>query len=134
MNTNAILIKYEQLVYAILRIVTGLLFLWHGTQKILDFPPHPGYTIPLYIIILGGGPELFGGLLIMTGLFTRVAAFICCGEMAYAYWFVHGTKAVLPLVNRGELAVLYCFLFLYFTIRGPGRFSLDNLLWKRKTE
>ncbi|HTX88232.1 MAG TPA: DoxX family protein [Bacteroidales bacterium] len=121
------LFKFEPHAYALLRVVTGFLFLWHGSQKILDFP-HAGVHIPLYIVIIGGGVELFGGFLVMTGLWARYAAFVCSGEMAYAYWYAHGWHAVLPLVNHGEMAMLYCFLFLYISARGSGIFSLDKYL------
>lgn len=122
--------KYEAQAYTLLRIIAGFLFLWHGSQKLFGIPP-AGHIIPLYIVILGGGVEFFGGLLIMTGLLTRWAAFISSGEMAYAYWFAHGTHAILPLLNHGELAMLYCFLFLFIMTRGSGVFSLDNWLEKK---
>jgi len=123
--------KYETQAYAVLRIVAGFLFLWHGSQKLFGFPP-PGYAMPLYIFILGGGVEFFGGLLVMIGLWTRIAAFISCGEMAYTYWVVHGTHAILPLQNHGELAMIYCFLLLFIFTKGPGMFSIDHFLAKRK--
>jgi len=122
--------KYENEVYVILRIVTGFLFLWHGSQKLFDFPPS-GHVLPPYMMYVIGPIEFFGGLLVMTGLWTRWAAFICSGEMAYAYWTIHGTHALLPIVNKGELAMLYCFLFLFIFMRGAGVFSIDHLLEKR---
>lgn len=122
--------KYESQAYAILRIVAGFLYLWHGSMKLFDFPSS-GHGMPLYIIIFGGGVEFFGGLMIMTGLWTRWAAFFSSGEMAYAYWFAHGTHAVLPILNHGELAMLYCFLFLFIMTRGSGIFSIDDLLERR---
>ena len=123
--------KYESQGYALLRMVTGFLFLWHGSQKLFSFPPVPG-EIPLYIVLIGGTVEFFGGVLVMAGLWTRWAAFICSGEMAYAYWKVHGLHAVLPLVNHGELAMIYCFLFLYISARGSGAFSVDQYLEKKR--
>jgi putative oxidoreductase len=119
--------KYETQIYSILRILAGFLFLWHGSQKLFNFPPS-GHEIPFNVFIIGGTVEFFGGLFIMLGLFTRWAAFISSGEMAYAYWTVHGTNALLPLLNIGELAVIYCFLFLYIAVKGPGQYSIDNLL------
>jgi putative oxidoreductase len=114
--------------YALMRIVAGLLFLWHGTQKLLGFPGTLPGEVPA-LIIYGAGPiELFGGILIMIGLFTRWAAFICSGEMAAAYWMAHGTKALFPIENGGnggELAVLYCFVFLFISSRGAGIWSVD---------
>jgi putative oxidoreductase len=124
--------KYETQTYAILRIVAGFLFLWHGSQKLFDIPP-AGLTIPLYIVSIAGPIEFFGGLLIMIGLWTRWAAFITCGQMAYAYWTVHATNALLPIVNRGEMAMLYCFLFLFISAKGSGVFSVDDI-WRKKNQ
>ena len=122
--------KYEPQLYVVLRIIAGFLFLWHGSQKLFSFPP-AGVEIPAYIVFIAGPVEFFGGLFIMCGFLTRWAALICTGEMAYAYWSVHGTGALLPFLNHGEMAVLYCFLFLYISARGSGTFSIDNLLEKR---
>jgi putative oxidoreductase len=119
--------KYETQIYAILRIVAGFLFLCHGSQKLFGYPLI-GVHLPLRILIFGGGVEFAGGVLIMIGLFTRWAAFISAGEMAFAYWTVHATKALLPLVNMGELAVLYCSLFLFISAKGSGMFSVDHYL------
>lgn len=123
--------RYEGEIYAFLRIVAGFLFLWHGTQKIFDFPP-AGVPIPLWLVVIGGTIELVGGLLIMTGLWTRLAAFIASGEMAVAYWVAHAPISWQPLVSQGELAALYCFLFLYIAVKGSGVFSIDHLIEKRK--
>jgi putative oxidoreductase len=120
--------KYEQQVYAILRIITGFLFLWHGSQKYFNYPPlPPGVVLPHYVVYIGGTIELIGGILIMIGLFTRWAAFFSSGEMAFAYWTAHAPHAVLPMVNQGELAVIYCFLFLYIWARGAGIWSIDHM-------
>jgi putative oxidoreductase len=83
-----------------------------------------------YIVFIAGPIEFFGGLLVMFGLLTRWAAFICSGEMAYAYWFVHSSNSALPLLNGGELAIIYCFLFLFISARGAGKFSVDYFLRK----
>lgn len=123
--------KYEPQLYTILRIVAGFLFLWHGSQKLFAFPPS-GHEIPLYIVLIAGPIEFFGGLLVMTGLWTRWAALICSGEMAFAYWSVHAIHAVLPLLNFGEMAMIYCFLFLFISAKGPGEFSIDHFLEKRR--
>jgi len=131
MSTKMFLSKYESEVYAILRIVTGFLFLWHGSQKLFDYPPS-GHEMPFYIIFFIGPIEFVGGLLVMTGLWTRWFAFICSGEMAYAYWSAHGIHAILPLVNHGEPAVIYCFLFLFISARGSGVFSIDHFLENRR--
>jgi putative oxidoreductase len=133
MGTIIFFSKYETQVYAILRIIAGFLFLWHGSQKFFAFPP-AGHEIPFYIMFIAGPIEFFGGLLIMTGLCTRWAAFICSGEMAYAYWTVHGIHALLPLVNFGEMAMIYCFLFLFISTKGSGVYSVDYFLEKRKQQ
>lgn len=122
--------KYETMLYAVLRIAAGFLFLWHGSQKLLDYPP-AGVPIPLHVVVIGGTVEFVGGIMILIGFFTSWAAFFACGEMAYAYWTVHAPAALLPLVNQGEMAVLYCFLFLYFAARGSGVFSVDHFLAAR---
>lgn len=120
---------------SILRIITGFLFIWHGSQKLFGFPPsgHPnadGSIPPLMLV--AGILELFGGgLLFLFGLFTRPVAFILCGLMAVAYFTAHAPGGFLPLVNGGELAVIYCFVFLYFVFAGGGTWSVDNLIWKR---
>ncbi len=129
MEAKIFLTRYEKQIYSILRIIAGFLFLWHGSQKLLDFP-HAGHMFPDYVRFIAGPIEFFGGLLVMIGFGTRWAAFICSGEMAYAYWTVHATNAVLPLINGGELAVIYCFLFLFISSRGSGIFSVDNFLKK----
>jgi putative oxidoreductase len=117
--------KYETQIYAILRIVTGFLFLWHGSQKLFNFPP-TGFAMPPFLVFTAGPIEFFGGLLIMLGLWTRWAAFITSGQMAVAYWMAHGSHALLPVVNQGELAMLYCFLFLFISSKGSGIFSIDH--------
>lgn len=116
----------EAEVYAALRIVTGFLFLWHGTQKLFGFPGEMPPGVPAFITWVAGPLELFGGILILIGLFTRPTAFVLSGLMACAYWMAHGTKALLPAVNGGELAVLYCFLFLFISARGSGIWSVDG--------
>lgn len=134
MNLIKFLSRYEEQAYALLRIVTGFLFLWHGSQKYFNYPPlPPGVVVPQYIVFIGGTIEFIGGILIMIGLGTRWAAFLASGEMAYAYWMMHAPHATLPLVNKGELAVLYCFLFLFIWIRGAGIWSFDALIKRRNT-
>ena len=115
--------------YALMRIVAGLLFLWHGTQKLFGFPVLPG-QLPAFVVYIAGPIELIGGLLVMVGLFTHWAAFFCSGLMAAAYWMMHGTQGLLPIVNRGELAALYCFVFLYISAQGSGIWSVDAALGK----
>jgi putative oxidoreductase len=119
----------EPQLYALMRIVTGFLFFWHGSQKILGFPASP-HEAPAFIKWLAGGIELVGGALILIGLQTRPVAFLCSGLMAVAYWMAHGLPggigAPLPLQNGGELAVIYCFVFLFIAARGAGIWSVDG--------
>lgn len=125
--------KYEKQTYAILRIIAGFLFICHGSQKLLGYPPLPaGINLPWHILWIAGPIEFFGGILIMIGLGTRWAAFLASGEMAYAYWTAHAPAAILPLVNRGELAVVYCFIFLFFSAYGGGIWSIDSLISSNK--
>lgn len=120
---------------SILRIIAGLLFMCHGGQKLFNCPPAeqpmniPWLSFPAGI---GGLLEFFGGLLFVLGIFTRPVAFILSGEMAVAYFMVHAKGGFWPINNHGELAVLYCFVFLYFAAAGPGPLSLDYLI-RRKT-
>ncbi len=121
---------YTSQTYALLRIVAGLMLLWHGTQKLLNFPTPPPFppdmpgAMKTFIVAVAGPIELIGGLLIVIGLFTRWAAFVCSGLMAAAYWMAHGTQALLPIMNHGELAVLYCFTFLFIAAQGSGIWSV----------
>lgn len=118
--------RFEDQSYALMRIVTGFLFLCHGSQKLFGFPAAAREGAPAWIQYGAGGIELIGGALVMIGLLTRPAAFISSGTMAVAYWLAHGTQALFPLNNGGELAALYCFVFLFIACRGSGRFSLDG--------
>ena len=131
MNSTKFISKYEIQIYAIFRVVAGFLFLWHGSQKLFGFPL-AAHEMPVYIVFIAGPVEFFGGLLIMIGLWTPWVAFICSGEMAFAYWSVHGTHALLPFMNGGELAIIYCFAFLFIAVRGSGILSIDQFLEKRK--
>lgn len=111
--------------YALMRIIVGFLFLWHGTQKLFGFPSAMPEGVPAYIIYGAGPIELIGGILVMIGLFTRGAAFLASGLMAAAYWIAHGPNALLPIQNNGELAALYCFVFLFISTQGGGIWSVD---------
>ena len=115
---------YASQTYALRRIVAGFLFLWHGTQKLFSIPMQPP-QLPSFVIAIAGPIELIGGTLIMIGLFAGWAAFLCSGLMAAAYWMVHGMQAPLPIQNMGELAALYCFVFLYISAHGSGIWSVD---------
>ena len=118
--------NYQDHSYALLRIVSGFLFLWHGAQKFFNFPIEFPYGPLNPITTAAGAIELLGGTLIMIGLFTRPAAFICSGTMAAAYWMAHGSKSFFPIANGGEIAALFCFIFLFIATRGAGIWSLDK--------
>jgi putative oxidoreductase len=117
---------HEAKVYAALRIVTGFLFLCHGLSKLFGILLPVPAEAPAFVIWVAGTIELVGGTLVMIGLFTRQAAFVCSGLMAFAYWMAHGLKAPFPIQNQGELAVLYCFVFLYISARGTGTWSVEG--------
>lgn len=110
---------------SVLRIMSALLFLEHGTQKLLDFPPHPNPPALLSLLGLQGVIELVGGVLLALGIFTRPVAFILSGNMAVAYFMAHAPESFFPVVNGGDAAILYCFVFLYFVFAGGGAWSVD---------
>lgn len=109
---------------AAMRIMTALLFVEHGLMKLVGFPA-PGPTPLPPLMLVAGLIEVIGGGLIAVGLFTRIAAFICSGMMAVAYFKAHAPESFWPLLNRGDAAILYCFVFFYFVFAGPGAWSLD---------
>jgi putative oxidoreductase len=112
-----------------LRIVAAFMFMAHGTQKLFGWPsaePQPAVD-PVSLMGLAGVLETFGGLLLLVGLFTRPVAFVLAGEMAVAYFMAHAPRGFFPLLNKGEPAVLYCFVFLYLAAAGAGPWSLDAL-------
>ena len=114
---------------AVLRIMTALLFIEHGTAKLFGFPPDPNVAGIKVVSLLGlaGILEAFGGALLLLGLFTRPVAFVLAGFMAVAYFMAHAPKSFYPLLNMGDPAILYCFIFLYLFVAGPGAWSLDGL-------
>jgi len=123
---------YQPQLLSLLRIVAGLLFVTHGTAKVLGFPamegmPAPGFSLPG----LSGPLELVLGFLLLIGLFSRPAAFLASGFCAVGYWAVHGTQALLPLQNGGETIALYCFVFLYLAAVGPGPWSVDAMMRRK---
>lgn len=118
--------------YALMRIMAGFMFLWHGSQKLFSVPA-AGHAVPQFIMLVAGPIELVGGVFIAIGLWTRWAAFLASGLMASAYWMAHGTHSVLPIVNQGELAALYCFVFLFISANGSGTWSIDALWESRKS-
>jgi putative oxidoreductase len=115
---------------SVLRIVAALLFLEHGTQKLFGFPPGQPYTgFPNFSLLgIAGMLEVVGGFLLLIGFFTRVTAFILCGEMAVAYFRAHLPRSFFPINNFGEITVMLCFFFLYLVAAGPGPWSLDKVL------
>jgi putative oxidoreductase len=119
------LARFEGAFYALFRLLTGLFFATHGAQKVFGVLGGQKMTAPLMVV--GGWLELILGLLIAIGLFTSIAAFIASGEMAVAYFMVHAPGGFWPVMNKGELAVVYCFAFLYMAAHGGGIWSLDAL-------
>jgi putative oxidoreductase len=122
--------NYSNYIYAILRIVAGLTFALHGSQKVFGFPGNKPPMPIASLMGIGGLIELVCGLLIALGLLAGYAAFIASGEMAFAYFMIHFPNGFLPTVNQGDLSVLYCFLFLYIAARGAGVWSVDGLRGK----
>jgi putative oxidoreductase len=119
-------------VLSILRIVSAMIFMEHGTQKWLNVPPL-GRPAPEFLSMSGFGGilELIGGFLLVLGLFTRPVAFVLSGEMAIAYWWSHAPRGVFPVLNGGDAAILYCFIFLYLAVAGGGAWSLDRVLRRK---
>jgi putative oxidoreductase len=128
MSTDELETVWAPRVLSILRIVAALIFMEHGTQKLFGFPPldRPAPEL-LSLSGVAGVLELVGGALLVLGLFTRPVAFILSGEMAFAYWIAHAPQSFFPVLNGGDAAILYCFVFLYMAFAGGGAWSLDNL-------
>ena len=112
--------------YSLMRIIVGALFFCHGLSKLFGLPVAPPPRAPPFILYVSGTLEFVCGALVALGLLTRWAAFITSGLMAFAYWLAHGTKSFFPMVNQGELAVLYCFVFLFIAAHGAGIWSVDT--------
>ncbi len=128
MNAGIIPSSWSGPILSVLRIITGLLFLAHGTAKIIQWPYVDMFKdgVPLASLFgIGGILEIIGGLLIVIGLFTRITAFVLSGMMAVAYFMFHAPASFYPIINQGELAILYCFVFLYFAAQGAGPWSVD---------
>ena len=123
-------LTWEPRMLSILRMMVGLLYMEHGLAKVLGFPLQPNHA-PYALFNLNPGLqgllELVGGLLLALGLFTRTVAFVLAGDMAVAYFMAHAPRGFFPLLNGGELAIVYCFVFLYFWVAGGGEWSLDRL-------
>lgn len=133
-KASSFLNRFEPYILSVLRIMAGLLFCEHGLSKLFGFPPHGAIQHFPELEFFAGCIESVGGALVALGLFTRQAAFIMSGEMAIGYFLQHAPRSFFPLLNGGDAAILYCFLFLYFVFAGPGPLSLDAVLrWKRDT-
>jgi len=121
--------RYSEPLYSIMRLVVGLLFSFHGAQKLFGaFGGHSQLSNPMMLV---AGIVEIAGLLVAVGLWASYAAFVASGEMAVAYFMVHARGGLFPIVNKGELAVLYCFVFLYIASKGSGRWSVDGLLGRK---
>ena len=125
---DSFLATWSPRVLSVLRIMVGLLFLEHGMSKYFSLPVSPSTGVaPMSLSGINGMIELVGGVLIVLGLFTRPVAFILAGDMAFAYFIAHAPRGFFPLLNAGELAIIYCFVFLYLAVAGGGVWSLDHL-------
>ncbi|MBC9177717.1 DoxX family protein [Pseudoroseomonas ludipueritiae] len=128
MKTQSLAAEWAPRVLSVLRIVAALLFMEHGTQKLFGFPasanPAPAFlTLYWFAAVL----EIVGGILLVLGLFTRPVAFVLSGQMAFAYFMAHAPRNFFPVLNGGDAAILFCFVFLYFSVAGGGTWSLDHM-------
>ena len=130
---DTLFVDWSPSMLSVLRIVTAFLFIQHGSMKLLGFPPSEAFAgLKLFSLIgFAGALELFGGLLVLLGVFTRPVAFILSGEMAFAYFMAHAPHGFSPILNRGELSVIYCFVFLYLAVAGGGVWSVDHIVRRR---
>lgn len=134
MDLTSRLLPWSPQVLSVLRIAAALLFMQHGTVKLFGFPAAGPENLQLLSLIgLAAILELFGGALLLIGLFTRPVAFLLSGQMAVAYFMAHAPRDFFPINNGGELAALYCFVFFYFVFAGPGLWSLDAM-WRRQSD
>lgn len=126
MDSNAVANVWAPRALGLLRIVAAVLFMEHGAQKLLGIPPSSHGSPEMFSLLwFAGVLELFGGFLLLIGLFTRPVAFILSGQMAVAYWMAHAPKSIYPVLNGGDAAILFCFVFLYLAAAGSGAFSAD---------
>lgn len=128
---NEFLSSWSPRALSVLRFIQGFLMLFHGSQKLFNYPFKEGFAAATGLILVAGIIELFGGILLLVGLFTRTTAFLVCGLMAVAYFMAHAPGGFLPIINKGELAVIYCFVCFYLFFAGGGAWSLDRLIWKK---
>jgi putative oxidoreductase len=135
-NPDSFYVRWTPRLLSVLRIILGFLFIPHGAQKLFGFMAPPQWSTPpiFSLVSLAGALEFFGGLFLLLGLFTRPVAFILSGLMAVAYFMVHAPGGFLPLQNKGELAVIYCWMFLFFSVAGGGAWSIDRLWRKDRAE
>ena len=122
---------FEGPIYSVLRVLAGLLFMQHGLQKLFGFFGGAPAEMPVPLLYPAGLIELVGGALVALGLLTRWSAFLCSGLMAAGYFIAHAPQGFFPIQNRGELAALYCWIFLFFAAHGPGTWSLDTILGRK---
>ncbi len=133
-NPNSFFYRWSPVFLSILRIVVGLLMMEHGSQKLFNFPPsgHPAEGPMEPLMVVAAWLEFGGGALLVLGLLTRIAGFLLSGEMAVAYFIAHAKASPFPILNHGELAVVYCFVFLFIAFAGGGCLSIDSL-WRKDT-
>ncbi|MDN3523337.1 DoxX family protein [Halomonas ramblicola] len=127
MDTQALQKEWAPRLLSVLRIVSGFIFMLHGTQKHLGFPPSDRVVELFSMSGMAGVIELICGILLLIGFQTRAAAFLASGTMAFAYWLAHAPQSLYPVNNGGDAAILYCFVFLYLVFAGPGPWSLDAM-------
>ena len=127
MNAHTLETEWAPRVLSILRIVAALIFMLHGTSKLLGFPPSDMSPAFMSLSWIAGLLELVGGALLALGLWTRPVAFILSGEMAFAYFIAHAPQSFFPVLNGGDAALLYCFVFFYIVFAGPGPWSVDAM-------
>lgn len=135
-GSDAFIAEWAPRMLSVLRIVAALLFIEHGTQKLFGFPAPPANGMPAPLSLLWDGAilEFAGGLLLLFGAFTRPVAFVLSGEMAVAYWMAHAPRSPFPVLNNGDAAILYCFVFLYLFAAGGGAWSVDQFRQRRRDE
>jgi putative oxidoreductase len=135
-GSEAFIAEWAPRMLSVLRIVAALLFMGHGVQKLFGFPAPPPFGMPAPLTLIWDAAilEFAGGLLLLFGVFTRPVAFVLSGEMAVAYWMAHGPRNPFPVLNGGDAAILFCFVFLYLFAAGGGAWSVDQYLRQRRND